>query len=243
MNARPGLPCLVFCLLASVSCAGRQPAVQPAQSTAASWIELADGLRVDRVSRTVEVRAWVCLDRGWLEQVLCLPGTREHESLMVTDVKPSSIHAALLLIGLEPEQPGRWVDRDGEIMLTPPRGDSVSVVVRYDDVDSSACVQRPVSDWIADVATTRPHPDVPWIFGGSLTHDDIESGSTYAADYSGSIIGLVTFGDEVLGAVDVIPDAEAVHAPEWVVRYEVMPPVGTAVMVLLSPDGGHSAGF
>ena len=228
--------------MALVSCAGRQPVLEAEQQADVAWIELADGLRVDRMSRTVEIRAWVCLDRGWLEQVLCLPGTREHESLMVTNVTPSSIHAALLLVGIEPGQPGRWVERDGEIVLTPPQGDAVAVAVRSGTGASSTPVVRPVADWIADVATAESYPDTPWIFGGSFTHDDISSGSRYAADHSGSIIGLVTFGDEMLGAVDVIPDAEAVHAPEWVVRHEVMPPMGTTVEVLLSP-AKESAGF
>ena len=157
-------------LLAGVLWAGACSApvqVQPSPAaTVPAWLELTEGLRVDRASRTVEVRAWVCLDRGWLEQVLCLPGTREHESLLVTDVVPSSVHAALLLVGLEAGRPGRWVEEAGAVVLSAPLGDRVDVRVRYLDPDSRAMVERDVTTWISDVNTGAVHPRAPWIFGG-----------------------------------------------------------------------------
>ena len=58
-------------------------------------------------------------------------------------------------------------------------------------------------------------------------------GEHYVADMSGSIIGLVTFGDEVIGFSQVISDQDAVQAPEWEVDSEKIPPVGTEVTVVL----------
>ena len=243
MNVRVCFIWPVIGVLLLASCASRSVPEASRVQSEHRWLDLADGLRVDRESRIVAVRAWVCLDRGWLEQVLCRPGTREHESLMVTDVAPSSIHAALLLIGLEPGRPGRWIEEEGEIRLTPPVGDSVDVMVRYEGDRSDGVIDVPVTDWIADVATKRTHPRVPYIFAGSLMYEEVQGDSNYAADHSGSVIGLVTFGDELLGAMEVIPDAESIRAPEWVVRTEAIAAVGTEVLVLLSPSSEGSAGF
>ena len=49
--------------------------------------------------------ASIACNSGWLEQVACMVGTREHESLVVVEAKPSEVHAALLLLGLEPGTP------------------------------------------------------------------------------------------------------------------------------------------
>ena len=51
--------------------------------------------------------------------------------------------------------------------------------------------------------------------------------------YSGSVIGLVTFGDEVIGFEDVISDQASIHAPEWEVNTEHVPPPGTEVTVIV----------
>jgi hypothetical protein len=53
----------------------------------------------------------------------------------------------------------------------------------------------------------------------------------YAADASGSLIGLVTFGDETIGAVAVIPDQVEVSPAMWEVFVGRMPAPGTAVTI------------
>ncbi len=58
-------------------------------------------------------------------------------------------------------------------------------------------------------------------------------GEHYVADYSGSIIGLVTFGDEVIGFSEVIADQAAVQEPEWIVDTDRVPPIGTEVTVVI----------
>ena len=57
--------------------------------------------------------------------------------------------------------------------------------------------------------------------------------SRYEADTTGSLIGLVTFGDEVIGFSEVIPDQADVVAPAWQVRTAGLPPLGTPVTVLI----------
>jgi len=228
------------CLLAGLA----QVACQSSQVTnqeEPAWTTLAPGLSVNHDQQQVRIRCWSCLDQGYLEQVLCMPGTREHESLLVTDVPASSIHAALLLVGIEPGSPGRWHEVDGRVELLPPVGDAVQVAVLYEHSEGCGQVHEPVSRWIAELQTGGAFPTDTWIFGGSLLLDEedlVGEGSRYLADHSGSVIGLVTFGDEMLGLPMVIPDAASIQEPEWVVRMEHVPPPGTKVQVLLSPGGG-----
>ena len=100
----------------------------------------------------------------------------------------------------------------------------------------------PVSDWILDVQDRQPFPGSDWIFGGSLVLDEEPSrkaGVTYLADRTGSIIGLVTFGDEVLGTPSVFPDSADIQPPEWIINTKAVPPPGTEVTILLirsNPD-------
>lgn len=207
-------------------------------------IDLPEEIVVFPQRREVHLPAWVCLDQGWLEQVACSPGTREHESLVIVTATPSSIHSALLLAGFEPGQPGWWsYDWETETFdYHPPTGSEVEVFVRYERVDNGGATQvteHPIREWIADHRGRATFPnDTPFVFGGSrfARHPDRpELGEHYVADISGSIIGLVTFGDEMIGFREVIADQVAVHAPEWVVNVDAIPPVNTHVTLIVRP--------
>ena len=196
----------------------------------------------------VEFAAMTCLDAGWLEQVACAPASREHESLVVAKPKPSQIHAALLLAGFTPGAPGKWTYENKKLGTIPPTGDRLDVLVRYKD-GAGKTVEHPIRKWIRDGAqpqggaasapATPEFPRVPWVFSGSVSvpgsDKSAPEGGTnrYIADDSGSIIGLVTFGDEVIGFSQVISDQADVQAPEWEVNTDTIPPVGTDVTIIL----------
>jgi hypothetical protein len=186
----------------------------------------------------VELQAWVCLEYGWLEQIACAPGTREHESLVVPRARPSQIHAALLMAGFEPGAPGRWSYENEEYSFTPPTGTALDVFVRYTD-ESDRLIEEPIRLWIRDHLGGHEFPREPWIFAGSAfapTPEWMEEeGEHYVADVTGSIIGLVTFGDEVIGFSRVFADQASVQPPEWEVNTERIPPVGTPVTIILRP--------
>jgi hypothetical protein len=183
----------------------------------------------------VELEAEVCLDEGWLEQVACAPGSREHEALVVLRARPSEIHAALLMAGFEPGAPGRWSFAGDGVTFTGPTGSPLDVLVRHDGPAGHGSVEEPVRRWIRG-ASGRAFPDRPWIFGGSRFAPNPPAfgpGEHYVADHTGSIIGLVTFGDEVVGFADVIADAVDVQPEEWMVDTDAVPPLGTRVTIVL----------
>jgi hypothetical protein len=75
------------------------------------------------------------------------------------------------------------------------------------------------------------------VFGGSIMAANPEfmgPGEHYVADMSGSIIGLVTFGDETIGFHRVLADQEAVQDPIWEANPVTMPPPGTEVTLVIT---------
>ena len=217
--------------VAAVSPAPAAPPTPPAPA-APSWVQLSPTLRVDAGGGQVEADAVVALDAGFLEQVACKAGTREHESLLVPADLPSRIHAALLMAGLEPGAPGEWHQaEDGSVQATPPRGPRVRVLIRLPDG-----TEVPASSWVRDARSGKQLPDVPFVFAGSAFRPNPPSmgpGEHYVADWTGSVVGLVTFGDEVVAAAEVIPDQAGVAEPVWVAWTERIPRPGTRVTLIL----------
>lgn len=213
----------------------------------------------------VEVDALTCLDSGWLEQVACAPATREHESLVVVNAKPSQIHAALLMAGFEAGAPGRWIYENDKFDVIKPTGEKLDILVRYVD-RAGKQVEHDVGKWIREApakrdAEPKPFPREPFIFGGSHFEKDpvpppppggarkdappatrsatapavTQPGGKeqYVADLSGSIIGLVTFGDEMIGFSVVRSDQEAVQEPTWEANPESLPEISTQVTLII----------
>lgn len=239
------------------------PTTTPAPASApVAFVDVTSLLRVDRSRQIVEMKAVAVLDTGFLEQLVCQHGTREHESLFAFAGLASEVHAALLLAGFVPGAPGRWteiVDQHGieqnggvEIVATTiagiaPNGSPVEITVRLPDG-----TERAITDFIREAplgkGASAPPPN-RFVFGGSRFHTDLRTGrERYVADGSGSIVGLVTFGDETIGCLDVIPDQASAAAPTWEVFTERMPKPGTTVILRLSlpnqpkgPDGAINA--
>lgn len=194
------------------------------------------GITVYRNNHVVEIKAWTCLEAGWLEQIACSPNSREHETLVVVESVPSDIHAALLLAGFDSGSPGKWYYEDGEYKFNQPTGANLTIQARYTTSDGRK-IQEPIAEWIRNPVNQNKFPNEPWVFGGSEFRQNPESmgpGEHYVADFTGSIIGLVTFGDEVLGLKRIISDQENVHAPQWEVNTDSIPPLGTEVTLIIS---------
>ena len=223
----------------AASCVSPGPSAAPAPD--ARPIDLGPGLRVDRARREVTVDAEVACDRGWLEQAACKAGTREHESLLAIEVPPSRIHAGILLAGAVPGSPGSWTPGpDGtSVVRVRPTGTPLELFVR------TPSGEVPVSDWVHDPAGGRTFPAQPWVFAGSRTRLNTPSmgpGEHYVADRTGSIVGIVTFGDETIAFDEVLSDQAEVDAPQWQARTERMPAPGTRVELVIRIAAAESGG-
>ncbi len=229
--------------LAQVPQPARQSGPQSIQESAAvpppvavvvppAVVHLAQGIEVDRARGEVRVPASIAVTQGWLEQVVCLTGTRDHEALMTVDCKPSDVHAALLLLGLDAGAPGRWQYNEGLVRTNPPTGPPLSILVRFTAQDETREIN--VLDWIRG-ADGRRFPGT-WVFAGSQLAKNPKSlgpGEHYVADFTGSLIGLVTFGDETIAATAVISDQIEMESANWEAWTDRMPPEGTAVTLVI----------
>ncbi len=165
----------------------------------------------------------------YLELIACTPNTREHEVLVVTRAKPSHVHAALLVLGLEPGAPAAWRVEGQRLVGVAPSGDAVEIELRYTKPDGTTVAQHP-SDWIVRKGTSEHPPRVRWVFAGSAMMRR-EGKEVYAADGEGTMIGLASFGSEVVAYPEVISPESSIDAPVWVADPANVPAMDTRVVV------------
>lgn len=242
MNRALLMTAAVCSLLASSGRAGPpappSPASAPESEHAAGELrDVFPHVRINPAERFVEIdaRVPITLDdpeapHVYLELIACIPDSKEHEVLVVSPARPSHIHAALLLLGLEPGEPSRWEpDPDGVLRPIPPRGDRVSIEFHYTDAAGQSVCATP-SQWIVNLKTGAPLPDEDWLFSGSRMVER-RGRELYDADYSGTLIGLCAFGTEVLAWPHVISPESSIDEPIWIANAEAVPPLDTPVRV------------
>lgn len=229
-----------------------EPITVAEQATSADWRDLAPNIQINLTTRHIRIAAEICLDpataepgRGVpLEALLVTPVSgKEHEAIAVTKARPSDVHAACLLLNLMPGKPGGWTFDKAAKRLTShaPSGPAVRCSIILPGGT------RPLSELVAVLddqgrptrsfrpAALKDDAAIPsWHFAGSF-FGKFQGREVYDADYTGIIIGLCTFGGEVLAWPDVLDPESARQAAIWYGRRDAIPPFGTAVMIELSP--------
>ena len=239
---------IVLAIVTALACAPTPVPTEPDAPTPEPEVEstpvvtLFPHVRLDRAAHAIEFDSVIAIDTThpdtpdvYLELVVCTPNTREHESLVVTRARPSHIHAAMLAAGLKNGQPGRiTMDEDG-IVRTPPTGASVRVQLIAMPNDAEPAEPVPPGAWIMGHRTDKPiangnEPGLAWVFAGSRMLER-RGRMVYDADGTGVVIGLTTFGSEVIAPVNVVSPESAVDEPVWIARNGTVPPKGTPVIV------------
>ncbi len=201
---------------------------------AADPVEMFPGVRLDAEARTVEFDGEVPIkaDAGdgtvaFLEVMVCARDSKEHEALVVTDARPAHVHAALLALGLEPGAPGGWREFGDSVRGFPAHGPAVIVEFVVDGVAT------PAAAWVARDDGDGHLEDQAWVFAGSRFVDR-GAGEVYDADGTGVLIGLTTFGSEVLAYPALYSHDSAIEEPVWIADPLRTPELGTPVTVRLS---------
>lgn len=240
---------------AMIACAGchcaqcgrsEQTAAPPAHETPLELVEAFPHVRIDRDARIVEFDAQVTplmhfpdTPVVWLEVLVTTPDTKPHETLLVTDAKPSHVHAALLLTGVEAGEPGLvWVDASGSLKRQPPNGPDVQVRFHYDDPTTGQPRAIDPRAWVVgatDGARFDPARQGRFVFAGSR-FGAIAGQEVYVADYEGTLLGLVTFGTETVAWHEPYSHEAQIDEPEWIADVARIPPNGWPVRVRLSVE-------
>jgi hypothetical protein len=193
----------------------------------AKVVEFQPGIRIDYRVPQVEVDAVVNLRKGELELfAYCkAPTPKEHETILKMDVKAEHVFQALGLIGLKPGNPVMY-DWETE-KITAASGDAVDVLVRFEE--KGRTIERPAWEWMHDLKRDAVMAPTHWLFTGSRRDER----GRFAADVEGTLVTVVNFDTAVL----TLPESHSESNSDlWVAaRTEVIPPVGTKVVLVLRP--------
>ena len=155
---------------------------------------------------------------------MCSKGTKEHEAILSTDAAPYQIHTGLLLTGAEAGHPVQFVPK-----FEPPSGSAIAIEVLVARGRQGQEGRRSSVDQGRQEGGSRRD----WVFGGSQFYDDpLTKTKRYAAE-DGDLITVANFGSAIL---DLPIESSANDADRnFSTNTEKIPPVGTEVLLSLSP--------
>lgn len=191
----------------------------------ASWKALGPHLWFDAEGRRLIVAARVVLREGALEHLLCLKGTKEHEAILATVATPFQIQAGLLATGALKGKPVQFVPE-----FVPPSGSPIAIELqwRQDGMTRHADART----WVRD-ERARSSLQIDWVFAGSeLIKVPGEDKPIFAAD-DGDLITVANFSSAILD----LPFASTASDTDrlFVANTDLIPPRGTAVLMILQP--------
>ena len=193
-------------------------------------------ISLDLKKRTVSFEAEVCQRDVMLEFMICKKGTKEHESILRSDVTPSHIHGGLLAMGLTRGKPARWsTGRDGVSRFGPPQGPELDITLVWTDKDGKTHKDN-AGQWIKGVGKKKLPGPKTWVFVGS----DMLPDNTYAADINGEIVSVSNFSSSLIDVPfeSSSKGGEGNVQAEYVADPKVVPPIGTKVKVTIAPRPG-----
>ena len=212
---------------------------------ALSKLEL-PGLTLNMKERCVDVDAEVCLHDGLLELIACTEDSKEHESIFVLRAKAMHIHTALLLFNAKPGTPAgqrRFGEGGGQWIPVPPAGDAIRLSLVFPGEDGKPA-EHPISEFVEKAdqfdfdGTPIPNQNKEkfpphFLFAGSHLVEDGPGPRKYVADYSGNVISISTFGDELLCLPGIFGHQNG--GLSWQVNAEGLPAIGEKITLRLRP--------
>lgn len=217
------LPVLLLTLLCG-ACAGA-----PAPTTAATSqpVGKLPNIQVDVKKRQIRVDCEALNVDMPLEFFCVVNGTNEHESVLRTPAKPSDIHLALLMLGLEPGEPVHYSEAKKEWIA--PHGPPLHVSIEYEK--DGKLLTEPAYRWMRSVKDKKEMPPMTWIFAGSKVMPD----GLYAADRVGYVVSVVNFDLSLIDIPDLASNANETLV--WQTNLDRVPKTGTKVVMIIEPAG------
>jgi hypothetical protein len=184
-------------------------------------------LEIDVKARRVAVECEALHVETPLEFFVCSTGTNEHEAVLRSKVRPSHLHAALLMLGLEPGEPVHY--SEAQQKWIPPHGPPLHLTVQFEKDGKPDSL--PAHRLMRDIRSKRDMPPTTWIFAGSR----MLPGDAYAADRTGYLVSVVNFDFSVIDIPQLASNAN--ETLQWQTNLDRMPPAGTEVMLIIEPAG------
>lgn len=177
---------------------------------------------IDVPRRTVTLPARINMRTAVIEYALVTTSGKTHESLLATDVEPTQVHLACLLLGLSPNQ----ISGPPDTVEPVPATNAVAIEVSW---DNPRPVRHPLADLVAIKKPNTEEPGAPlsggpWYYNGSQMSE-----SGFAAQVEGSIISLIRDPLALVNNPRRERDNDELHVPNT----KLVPPEGTPVRVVL----------
>lgn len=190
-----------------------------------AWKALGKALWFDPKTRTLVLRARVCLRSGALEHLLCGSDTKEHESVLATDAPAYQIHAGLLLTGAQVGHPVRFRPK-----FEPPAGTPIRIDVEW--VEQGQTRKANAREWVLNEGK-KSTLNVDWVFAGSEFYEDPETKKRLYAAEEGDLITVANFSSAILDLPLASSDSDGDRL--FVANTAKVPPEGTYVTLFLRP--------
>jgi len=175
---------------------------------------------ISKAARSVSLPVLVNMNKGLLEYLLVRTGGKTHESLFRTNIDPTHLQLAFLLIGFEGSERPLAHQGDPE----KPKGNPVEITVSY--LKNGRMVPLQPENWIAKKSgdsLTDADP-IQWTFTGSTF-----SNGKFLAQTEGSIIAI--YRDPAALIDNASPGGESDRI--WFVKEDAVPPAGTPVTLTI----------
>lgn len=188
-------------------------------------VPLGPSMRLDKPNGLVVIDAEVSLKMGLLEMFLCPRKSKEHESILVADVKPRDVHFALLLAGASPGRP---------MQTDPPKapsGQRIKAWIERQENGRTTLVDA--REWIREEKSNKTM-NADFVFVGSQFVRPPGSERTIYVGDEGYLICVANFPGAV---IDVSQSSTASDAGEkmFVPFTERIPERGSVVKLILEP--------
>jgi len=207
------------------------PAGAPLRETSPGIFEIGP-IRIDKGRLVVSFPGKVNLLDGNLEYLIVHSTGATHEALLTTEIQPSDLHLAMLLLGAK----GAGITTPSPDDAAPPqinkdflaqapdlKGDRIQIAVKWKAGDAER--SAPVEDWVSNIETKKNGPRGPWLYTGSMFR-----GERFIAQAEGSIAAIVRYP----GALINNPRKGSDNDTVWMPNKKLMPALETPVEISIT---------
>lgn len=180
---------------------------------------------LDKQAKRVLVGGRIVRTEGQLEMFACLKNSKEHESIVAVNTKAVNVNAALMVLGALPGSPVQFRPE-----FKPATGPEVEVTVIWTN-KAGKREQVRAQEWIRDLKSGKALSQ-PWVFGGSGFWKD-DDGKEYFMAEEGDFICISNFTSAMLDLP--VESSQATADLQFEAFTERIPPVGTPVLLVLTP--------
>ena len=166
--------------------------------------------------------------KGAVEYLLCGPGGKEYESIIVVNSSAEEVYDAMLKLGVERGSPPMYDEEKDEMIGA--QGTSVRIFVEW--TTNGATQQVRGEDLLYNTQTHKPMQHIEWVFSGSREIPDLDSEDEDAMipqAFVGNDIIALNYIDGSALFQSPIPSEESPYKK----NAETLPPLGTAVKVTI----------